>query len=129
MQRPARVGPAGGRCREGQAALAGSDRHSRLPEVLEALLRTPMLAPKALAARLRVAPQIATGLLRDLQAKGVVREVTGQEGFGRLRYDRRHSHFRKIGTDQLLRRLIIPVAGQAHSPSRQPSLTRMGSRP
>jgi hypothetical protein len=37
--------------------------------------------PKALAATLRVAPQTATALLRALQEKGVIREVTGRGSF------------------------------------------------
>jgi Mn-dependent DtxR family transcriptional regulator len=36
-----------------------------------------VLTPKALATRLKVAPQTATALLRALQARGMVREVTG----------------------------------------------------
>jgi hypothetical protein len=38
----------------------------------------PVLAPKALAARLKVTPQTATAVLRELQRKGVVSEVTGR---------------------------------------------------
>jgi ribosomal protein S25 len=41
-----------------------------------------VLTPKALAGKLGIAPQTATALLRALQAKRVVREVTGR---GRLR--------------------------------------------
>jgi ribosomal protein S25 len=67
---------------KGRAALAASiDRRSRLPDTLEALLRAPLLTPKALAARLRVAPQTATALLDALQARGVVQEVTGRGRF------------------------------------------------
>jgi hypothetical protein len=36
---------------------------------------------RALAARLKVAPQTGTALLRELQGRGVVREVTGRGSF------------------------------------------------
>ena len=39
-------------------------------------------APKALPARLSIAPQTATALLRDWQGRGVAREVTGRGGVG-----------------------------------------------
>jgi hypothetical protein len=67
--------------KQGRGALAGTDRRSRLPDALEALLRAPVLTPKALAAQLRIVPQTATALLRTLQAEGVVREVTGRGSF------------------------------------------------
>jgi hypothetical protein len=66
---------------KGRGCLAVVDRRSRLPEALEALLRSPLLTPKTLAAQLRIAPQTATGLLRDLQGRGLVREVTGRGRF------------------------------------------------
>jgi hypothetical protein len=66
---------------KGRAALTDTDRRSRLPAALDALLRAPLQTPKGLAAGLRVAPQTATALLRALQAKGVVREVTGRGRF------------------------------------------------
>ncbi len=66
---------------KGRAALAGTDRRSRLPDTLDALLRAPLLTPKALAAQLKVAPQTATALLGAWQATGVVREVTGRGRF------------------------------------------------
>jgi HTH DNA binding domain len=66
---------------KGRGALAGSDRRSRLPEALEALLRAPLVTPKALAAQLKIAPQTATGLLGTLAGKGVVKEVTGRGRF------------------------------------------------
>ncbi len=62
-------------------ALAGTDRRSRLPDTLDALLRTPVLTPKTLATRLQGPPQTATALLRDLQGRGVVKEVTGRGRF------------------------------------------------
>ena len=66
---------------KGRGWLAGTDRRSRLPDALDALLRTPVLTPKALAAQLRIVPQTATALLRTLQTEGVVREVTGRGSF------------------------------------------------
>jgi hypothetical protein len=65
----------------GRALAADRDTRSRLPDAIAALVRTPVLTPKALAVRLRVAPQTATALLRELQDKGVVREVTGRGSF------------------------------------------------
>ena len=66
---------------QGRGVVAGGDKRSRLPDALDALLRTPALTPKALAARLKVAPQTGTALLRALQGRGVVREVTGRGSF------------------------------------------------
>jgi hypothetical protein len=66
---------------QGKAGLAGTDRRSRLPAALDALLRAPLLTPKALATQLRITPQTATASLRGLQAQRVVREVTGRGRF------------------------------------------------
>ena len=66
---------------QGRGVVAGGDKRSRLPDALDALLREPALTPKALAARLKVAPQTGTALLRALQGRGVVREVTGRGSF------------------------------------------------
>jgi ribosomal protein S25 len=66
---------------QGRGVVVGSDKRSRLPDALDALLRVPALTPKALAARLKVAPQTGTALLRALQGRGVVREVTGRGSF------------------------------------------------
>jgi HTH DNA binding domain len=66
---------------KGRGLAAAVDKRSRLPDALEALLRTPVLTPKALAGQLGIAPQTGTALLRALQAKGVVREVTGRGSF------------------------------------------------
>ena len=65
----------------GRDLTAPCDRRSRLPDAVDALLRAPVLTPKALAARLRVAPQTGTALLRELAAAGLVREVTGRGSF------------------------------------------------
>jgi hypothetical protein len=66
---------------KGRGVVAGCDRRSRLPDVVETLLRVPVLTPKALAARLRIAPQTATASLRELQHAGLVKEVTGRGSF------------------------------------------------
>lgn len=58
-----------------------ADKRSRLPDTVDLLLRSPALTPKALAAKLRIAPQTATALLRALQTKAVIREVTGRGSF------------------------------------------------
>jgi hypothetical protein len=66
---------------KGRGLVANSDRRSRLPDTLDALLRAPVLTPKALATQLGIAPQTATALLRTLQTKGVAKEVTGRGSF------------------------------------------------
>jgi hypothetical protein len=66
---------------QGRGLVTAVDKRSRLPDAIEALLRTPVLTPKALAAQLGIAPQTATALLRELQAKRLVREVTGRGSF------------------------------------------------
>jgi hypothetical protein len=66
---------------KGRGVVAGGDKRSRLPDALDVLMRVPALTPKALAARLKVAPQTGTALLRALQGRGVVREVTGRGSF------------------------------------------------
>jgi hypothetical protein len=66
---------------KGRALAARADKRSRLPGAIEALLRNPALTPNALAAELRIAPQTATALLRELQARRLIREVTGRRRF------------------------------------------------
>jgi hypothetical protein len=66
---------------KGRGVIAGCDKRARLPHALDALLRAPVLTPKALAGRLKVAPQTGTALLRELEGRGVVREVTGRGSF------------------------------------------------
>jgi hypothetical protein len=66
---------------QGRGLASGGDKRSRLPDAIDALLRSPVLTPKALAARLGIAPQTGTALLRELAAKGLVREVTGRGSF------------------------------------------------
>ena len=65
---------------QGRGVVAGSDKRSRLPDALDALLRMPALTPKALAARLKVAPQTGTALPAKC-CREVVREVTGRGSF------------------------------------------------
>ena len=66
---------------QGRGLTAQADRRSRLSDALDAALRTPALTPKALAGKLRVAPQTATALLHALQTAGLLREVTGRRSF------------------------------------------------
>jgi signal transduction histidine kinase len=58
-------------------ALARTAR-SHLPGALDHVRRTPIVAARGLADSLSVTPQAALGLLRQLIAAGVVREVTGR---------------------------------------------------
>jgi DNA binding protein with HTH domain len=78
LREPARLETAAAK---GRDVLAPADRRSRLPDALDALLRAPVLTPTALAARLKIVPQTATALLRELAAQGMVREVTGRGRF------------------------------------------------
>src|SRR5262249_35055927 len=66
---------------KGRDLVAAAGARSRLPSAIDALLRTPVLTPKALAAKLGIAPQTATALLRALEGRGVVREITGRGSF------------------------------------------------
>jgi hypothetical protein len=65
---------------QGRAVIAGADRRSRLPTRSMRCCAHPMVTPKALASRLKVAPQTATALLRAA-GQGLVREVTGRGRF------------------------------------------------
>lgn len=65
----------------GRGLAVAADRRSQLPAAIAALLRAPALTPKGLAARLAIAPQTATALLRDLRAAGWAREVTGRGSY------------------------------------------------
>jgi HTH DNA binding domain len=51
---------------------------SRLPDALDAVLRVPVVTADSLAQLIRVTPRAALGLLGQLAAAGVVREVTGR---------------------------------------------------
>ncbi len=70
-----------GLAERGRGLIAGCDRRSRLRAALDAVLRRPVLTPKALAAELDIAPQTATALLRELRAAQVVAEITGRRSF------------------------------------------------
>ena len=76
-----RVGPGMGVGEKAGGLEIGEAGDQRLPGAIEALLRYPALTPTALAAELRVAPQTATALLRELQGRRLVREVTGRGRF------------------------------------------------
>jgi HTH DNA binding domain len=63
---------------EEKGRLLGPTARSRLPDALDAMLRTPIVTASALAKSLDVTPQAALGLLRHLLAAGIVREATGR---------------------------------------------------
>src|SRR6185312_7700668 len=56
----------------------GRTARSRLPDAADAVLRAHIVTAASLAVSIRVTPQAALGLLRQLTANGVVREVTGR---------------------------------------------------
>jgi hypothetical protein len=56
----------------------GATARSRLPDALNALLRTPIVTSGSLAKTLKVTPQAALGLLGQLKIEGLVREATGR---------------------------------------------------
>ena len=58
-----------------KALAAGRDA---LPDALDAVLRAPVVTADTLAKTLQVTPRAAPGLLQQLMAAGVVREVTGR---------------------------------------------------
>lgn len=60
---------------------ADLDKRSRLPDAVDAVLRVPAMTPSSLARRLKIAPQTANDLLRQLARAGVVREATGRKAF------------------------------------------------
>lgn len=66
---------------KGRELVARADQRSRLPDAIDALLRAPVLTSTALATKLKTAPQTATTLLGELQARGLIREVTGRGRF------------------------------------------------
>jgi hypothetical protein len=51
---------------------------SRLPDVMNAILRAPIVTVNSLVKSLDVTPQAALGLLRQLMAAGLIREATGR---------------------------------------------------
>lgn len=63
---------------EKKGRLIASTKRSRLPDAVDAVLRLHIVTAATLAKAIKVTPQAATALLRQLIAAGVVREVTGQ---------------------------------------------------
>jgi hypothetical protein len=59
----------------------GLDPRSRLPAAVDAALRVPALTPNALAKQINVTQQTANDLLRQLERRRVIREVTGRRAF------------------------------------------------
>ena len=62
---------------KGQMLTAPTAR-SKLPAALEAVLRAPVVTAAGLAKSLRITPQGALGLLRQLQKAGLIHEATGR---------------------------------------------------
>jgi hypothetical protein len=62
---------------KGQMLTAPTAR-SKLPAALQAALRTPVVTAAGLAKSLRITPQGALGLLRQLQKAGLIHEATGR---------------------------------------------------
>jgi DNA-binding MarR family transcriptional regulator len=58
-----------------------TDRHSRRGDVLDALLRNPVMTARGPAGSLGMTNQTATSALRALLVAGLVREVIGRESF------------------------------------------------
>jgi hypothetical protein len=56
----------------------GITARSRLPDALDAVIRTPIVTVRSLAKILRVTPRAAHGLLDQLAAGGFVREAMGR---------------------------------------------------
>jgi hypothetical protein len=63
---------------EKKGRLIASTKRSRLPDAVDAVLRLHIVTAATLAKAIKVTPQAATALLRQLIAAGVVREATGQ---------------------------------------------------
>jgi hypothetical protein len=63
---------------EGKGRLMRVTARSRLPDALDAVLRTPIVTATSLAKALRVSPVAARGLLDQLVAAGLVREAMGR---------------------------------------------------
>jgi predicted ArsR family transcriptional regulator len=66
-----------------KAETLAADQHgrSRLPDVLEQLLRTPAVTAGSLARTLAITPQAALRILERLVAAGMATEVTGRKSF------------------------------------------------
>ena len=63
---------------EEKARKLGVTARSRLPDAVNALLRAPVVTANSLAQTLKVTPQAALGLLRQLMEAEIVRETTGR---------------------------------------------------
>jgi hypothetical protein len=58
--------------------LAAPTARSKLPAAFEVMLRAPVMTAAGLAKILRITPQAALGLLRQLEDAGLIREATGR---------------------------------------------------
>jgi hypothetical protein len=63
---------------EKKGRMMGPTARSRLPQAVDAVLRAHIVTAAGLAKSIRVTPQAALGLLRQLADAGIVREVTGR---------------------------------------------------
>jgi hypothetical protein len=63
---------------EKKGRLLGATKRSRLPDAVDALLRTSVVTVRSLAETLDVTPQASLGLLRQLRFAGNVREASGR---------------------------------------------------
>jgi hypothetical protein len=63
---------------ENKGASLRTTARSSLPDAINAMLRAPVVTVSSLVKSLDVTPQAALGLLRQLMAAGLVREVTGR---------------------------------------------------
>jgi predicted ArsR family transcriptional regulator len=61
---------------EEKGRVLGNTARSPLPQVMDALLRAPVVTARSLAKTLHVTPQAALGRLRQLMVAGIVREAT-----------------------------------------------------
>jgi hypothetical protein len=63
---------------EKKGVALGITARSRLPDAVDAVLRAPIVTAASLGKSIRVTPQAALGLLKQLTEAGIVREATGR---------------------------------------------------
>ena len=103
-------------------------RVSRLPDALDALLRVPALTPKALAARLKVAPQTGTALLRDLHGTGGGPGGDRAREFPRVRNLKTRAHPPEGAPDRAAIRLTVASDRDRMPPSQPPAVSDQARR-
>lgn len=65
----------------GRKLVQGLDRRARLPAAVDLVLASPVVTPRGVAGRLGITLQAANRALGQLEAAGIVREVTGRGSF------------------------------------------------